>query len=204
MKSASEFIATFDPTAHVRPSHSHLRILVLLSYMYFVFWVWKKLNWKHLRSWSRGALVRWLCPFLSGSFDSLITVHSCILGFQQQLLDADALKSRYADKLPPEPRMSSFKKASVSTMIPDPDVPPGYDLQSSEYVFLEPFFSWISKFVKIDAIFPGSFFGTYLSLDCVYFAQILNLHTVARQPAYIRCCKIEVLLPLSVSKNLCF
>ncbi len=73
--------------------------------------------------------------------NSSITVHSCILGFQQQLLDADALNSRYADKLPPEPRMSSFKKASISKMIPDPDVPPGYDFDSPEYVFLEPLFS---------------------------------------------------------------
>lgn len=72
--------------------------------------------------------------------DSSIKVHSCVLGFQQKLLGAEALKSRYADKFPPEPRMSSFKKASISNIIPDPDVPPGYDLDSPEYVFLEPLF----------------------------------------------------------------
>uniref|UniRef100_A0A7I4C860 CCR4-NOT transcription complex subunit 11 n=1 Tax=Physcomitrium patens TaxID=3218 RepID=A0A7I4C860_PHYPA len=49
------------------------------------------------------------------------------------LLNAETLKSGYADKLPPEPRMSSFKKASISNTIPDPDVPPGYDLDSSEH-----------------------------------------------------------------------
>ncbi|KAG0598835.1 hypothetical protein M758_12G104200 [Ceratodon purpureus] len=50
-----------------------------------------------------------------------------------KLLSGEALKSRYADKLPPEPRMSSFKKASISNTIPDPDVPPGYDLDSPEH-----------------------------------------------------------------------
>jgi len=71
---------------------------------------------------------------------SSITVLSGVLGFQQKLLGAEALKARYADKLPPEPRMSSFKKASISNIIPDPNVPPGYDLDSPEYVFLEPLF----------------------------------------------------------------
>ena len=57
------------------------------------------------------------------------------MGLHQKLLSAETLKSRYADKLPPEPRMSSFKKASIGNVIPDPDVPPGYDLDSPEYVF---------------------------------------------------------------------
>ncbi|XP_024361711.1 uncharacterized protein [Physcomitrium patens] len=50
-----------------------------------------------------------------------------------KFLSAEALKSRYAGNLPPEPRISSFKKASISNIIPDPDIPLGFALDSTEH-----------------------------------------------------------------------
>lgn len=59
--------------------------------------------------------------------------------------------------LPRAARVSGFKKASVSRVVPIPDVPPGHDFKSSEYVFLELEFgdqcSWISIFLdRLDVI----------------------------------------------------
>jgi hypothetical protein len=48
------------------------------------------------------------------------------------LLDAESLKAKYVNLLPREARVSSFKKASASRVVPIPDVPPGHDFKSSE------------------------------------------------------------------------
>ncbi|CAM6083520.1 unnamed protein product [Calypogeia fissa] len=44
----------------------------------------------------------------------------------------ESLRRQYADKLPSEPKVSSFKKAAINHIVPDPDVPQGYDLDTPE------------------------------------------------------------------------
>ncbi|CAM6040030.1 unnamed protein product [Sphagnum compactum] len=47
-------------------------------------------------------------------------------------VSGDVLRRQYSDKLPPEPHISSFKKASINNALPDPDIPQGYDPDTPE------------------------------------------------------------------------
>jgi hypothetical protein len=53
---------------------------------------------------------------------------------KQTFVSGDVLRRQYSDKLPPEPHISSFKKASINNALPDPDIPQGYDPDTPEYV----------------------------------------------------------------------
>ncbi|KAG6549707.1 hypothetical protein Mapa_008687 [Marchantia paleacea] len=44
----------------------------------------------------------------------------------------EALRRQYADKLPSDPKVSSFKRAAMNNFVADPDVPQGYDLDTPE------------------------------------------------------------------------
>lgn len=52
----------------------------------------------------------------------------------QTYVSREALRRQYADKLPSEPRLSSFKRASIQNSVPDPDVAQSYHLDAPEYV----------------------------------------------------------------------
>lgn len=85
----------------------------------------------------RSPIVRSWLVLLITMIDSPIIVHCCVLRLQQKLLDAEALKAKYM--LQPETNsMSSFKKASITGVVPNPDVPPGHNFKSTKYVSLEP------------------------------------------------------------------
>lgn len=46
----------------------------------------------------------------------------------------DALKLQFANKPPVEASTSAFKKSAIKNVVPDPDVPKGYDLDTPEFV----------------------------------------------------------------------
>lgn len=63
------------------------------------------------------------------------TVNEFITNFDasaHNLLSREVLLRQFADRLPAEPNVSSFNRAAISVAVPDPDVPVGYDLDSSE------------------------------------------------------------------------
>ncbi|KAH7301266.1 hypothetical protein KP509_23G018400 [Ceratopteris richardii] len=46
---------------------------------------------------------------------------------KETLMSRELLLRQFADKLPEDPNISSFKKAEISAAIPDPDIPMGYE-----------------------------------------------------------------------------
>lgn len=68
---------------------------------------------------------------------------TCLLRCQD-FPSLDQLKQQFSDKVNQEPYHHLFKDGFVKNVVPDPDVPPNCDTDSSEYGPVQ----WIDKFMK--------------------------------------------------------
>lgn len=67
----------------------------------------------------------------------------CLLSFQE-LPPLDQLQQQFSDKVHQEPNHCLSKDGSVKNVVPDPDVPPNCDTDSSEYGYIQ----WIVEFMN--------------------------------------------------------